>query len=286
MAMKKDEIIENVKIALHEDIGSGDVTADLVDAHTIAEATLTCRDNAVLCGIDWFNEVFHQIDDSLGVDEYVDIKWQASDGDNIKHSQVVCTLKGPVRSILMGERTAINFLQTLSAVSTNVAAFVDRIKNTKTKILDSRKTLPGLRYAQKYAVKIGGGINHRHGLYDEILIKENHLLASSSIEATVKKAKEKKLPITIEVEDLKQLEIALETDVDRILLDNFSPPNICKAVAMAKGNIKLEASGNTTINNVHSIAGTGVDYISVGALTKNIEAIDFSMLVDLVYISR
>ena len=286
MAMKKNEIIENVKIALHEDIGSGDVTADLVDAHTIAEATLTCRDNAVLCGIDWFNEVFHQIDDSFGADEYIDIKWQASDGDNIKHDQVVCTLKGPVRSILMGERTAINFLQTLSAVSTNVAAFVDRIKNTKTKILDSRKTLPGLRYAQKYAVKIGGGINHRHGLYDEILIKENHLLASDSIEATVKKAKEKKLPITIEVEDLKQLEIALETDVDRILLDNFSPPNICKAVAMAKGNIKLEASGNTTINNVHSIAGTGVDYISIGALTKNIEAIDFSMLINLVYISR
>ena len=286
MAMKKNEIIENVKIALHEDIGSGDVTADLVDAHTIAEATLTCRDNAVLCGIDWFNEVFHQINDSFGADEYIDIKWQASDGDNIKHDQVVCTLKGPVRSILMGERTAINFLQTLSAVSTNVAAFVDRIKNSKTKILDSRKTLPGLRYAQKYAVKIGGGINHRHGLYDEILIKENHILASGSIEATVKKAKEKKLPITIEVENLKQLEIALETDVDRIMLDNFSPPNICKAVAMAKGNIKLEASGNTTINNVHSIAGTGVDYISIGALTKNIEAIDFSMLVDLVYISR
>ena len=286
MAMKKNEIIENVKIALHEDIGSGDVTADLVDAHTIAEATLTCRDNAVLCGIDWFNEVFHQIDDSFGVDEHIDIKWQASDGDNIKHSQVVCTLKGPVRSILMGERTAINFLQTLSAVSTNVAAFVDRIKNSKTKILDSRKTLPGLRYAQKYAVKIGGGINHRHGLYDEILIKENHLLASSSIEATVKKAKEKKLPITIEVEDLKQLEIALETDVDRIMLDNFSPPEICKAVALAKGSIKLEASGNTTIENVHLIAGTGVDYISVGALTKNIKAIDFSMLVNLVYISR
>ena len=286
MATKKNEIIENVKIALHEDIGGGDVTADLVDAHTIAEATLTCRDNAVLCGIDWFNEVFHQIDDSFGADEYIDIKWQASDGDSIKYGQVICILKGPVRSILTGERTAINFLQTLSAVSTNVAAFVDRIKNTKTKILDTRKTLPGLRYAQKYAVKVGGGINHRHGLYDEILIKENHILASSSIEATVKKAKEKKLPITIEVENLKQLEIALETDADRIMLDNFSPPNICKAVAMAKGNIKLEASGNTTINNVHSIAGTGVDYISIGALTKNIEAIDFSMLVDLVYISR
>ena len=280
MATKKNEIIENVKIALHEDIGGGDVTADLVDTHTIAAATLTCRDNAILCGIDWFNEVFHQIDDTI------DIKWQASDGDKIKYNQVICTLKGPVRSILTGERTAINFLQTLSAVSTNVAMFVDRVKHSKTKILDTRKTLPGLRYAQKYAVKIGGGINHRHGLYDEILIKENHILALGSIEATIKKAKEKKLPITIEVENLKQLEIALETDVDKIMLDNFSPSNIQKAVVMAKGNIKLEASGNMTINNVHSIAGAGVDYISVGALTKNIEAIDFSMLVSLVYISR
>jgi nicotinate-nucleotide pyrophosphorylase (carboxylating) len=280
MATKKNEIIENVKIALHEDIGGGDVTADLVDTHTIAEATLTCRDNAILCGIDWFNEVFHQIDDTI------DIKWQASDGDKIKYNQVICTLKGPVCSILTGERTAINFLQTLSAVSTNVAMFVDRVKHSKTKILDTRKTLPGLRYAQKYAVKIGGGINHRHGLYDEILIKENHILALGSIEATIKKVKEKKLPITIEVENLKQLKIALETDVDKIMLDNFSPSNIQKAVVMAKGNIKLEASGNTTINNVHSIAGTGVDYISVGALTKNIEAIDFSMLVSLVYISR
>jgi len=280
MATKKNEIIENVKIALHEDIGGGDVTADLVDTHTIAEATLTCRDNAILCGIDWFNEVFHQIDDTI------DIKWQASDGDKIKYNQVICTLKGPVCSILTGERTAINFLQTLSAVSTNVAMFVDRVKHSKTKILDTRKTLPGLRYAQKYAVKIGGGINHRHGLYDEILIKENHILALGSIEATIKKAKEKKLPITIEVENLKQLEIALEANVDKIMLDNFSPSNIYKAVAMAKGNIKLEASGNMTINNVHSIAGAGVDYISVGALTKNIEAIDFSMLVSLVYISR
>jgi nicotinate-nucleotide pyrophosphorylase (carboxylating) len=280
MATKKNEIIENVKIALHEDIGGGDVTADLVDTHTIAEATLTCRDNAILCGIDWFNEVFHQIDDTI------DIKWQASDGDKIKYNQVICTLKGPVCSILTGERTAINFLQTLSAVSTNVAMFVDRVKHSKTKILDTRKTLPGLRYAQKYAVKIGGGINHRHGLYDEILIKENHILALGSIKATIKKVKEKKLPITIEVENLKQLKIALETDVDKIMLDNFSPSNIQKAVVMAKGNIKLEASGNTTINNVHSIAGTGVDYISVGALTKNIEAIDFSMLVSLVYISR
>ncbi len=187
MARKNNEIIENVKIALHEDVKGGDVTADIIDNHTIAEATLTCRDNAVLCGIDWFDEVFHQIDDSIVV------KWQATDGDSIKHNQVICVVKGSANSILTGERTAINFLQTLSAVSTNVAEFVTRIKNKKTKILDTRKTLPGLRYAQKYAVKIGGGTNHRHGLYDEILIKENHILALGSIEATVKKAKEKKL---------------------------------------------------------------------------------------------
>jgi nicotinate-nucleotide pyrophosphorylase (carboxylating) len=280
MAIEKNEIIENVKTALNEDVGSGDVTADLVEPHTIAEATLTCRDNAILCGIDWFNEVFNQVDNSI------DITWQASDGDKIKTNQIICVLTGPVRSILTGERTAINFLQTLSGVSTNVAAFISRVKNTKTKILDTRKTLPGLRYAQKYAVTIGGGVNHRFGLYDEILIKENHILASGSIEETVKKAKEKKLPVTIEVENLSQLESALETGVDRIMLDNFSTSNIHRAVVMAKGKIKLEASGNTTIHNVHTIAETGVDYVSIGALTKNIQAIDFSMLINLVYIMR
>ena len=276
----KNEISENVKIALEEDIGTGDVTTDLIETHTIAEASLISRDNAILCGIDWFNEVFNQLDNSI------EIKWNAKDGDEIKKGENLCVLNGPANSILTGERTAINFIQTLSAVSTNVATFVSRIKNTKTKILDTRKTIPGLRYAQKYAVTIGGGINHRQGLYDEVLIKENHILASGSIKKTIEKAKEKKLPITIEVENLDQLKNALETDVDRILLDNFTPPNIYKAVTIAKGKIKLEASGNTTINNVHIIAGTGVDYISIGALTKNIEAIDFSLLVNLVYIAR
>ena len=276
----KNEITENVKKALAEDIGTGDVTTDLIESHTIAEATLISRDNAILCGIDWFNEVFNQLDNSI------EIKWNTKDGNEIKKGENLCVLNGPANSILTGERTAINFIQTLSAVSTNVATFVSRIKNTKTKILDTRKTIPGLRYAQKYAVTIGGGINHRQGLYDEVLIKENHILASGSIEKTIKKAKEKKLPITIEVENLDQLKDALETDADRIILDNFTPPNIYKAVTIAKGKIKLEASGNTTINNVHIIAGTGVDYISIGALTKNIEAIDFSLLVNLVYIAR
>jgi len=276
----KNEISENVKKALEEDIGTGDVTTDLIEPHTIAEASLISRDNAILCGIDWFNEVFNQLDNSI------EIKWNAKDGDEIKKGENLCVINGPANSILTGERTAINFIQTLSAVSTNVATFVSRIKNTKTKILDTRKTIPGLRYAQKYAVTTGGGINHRKGLYDEVLIKENHILASGSIEKTISKAKEKKLPITIEVENLDQLKHALETDVDRIILDNFTPPNIYKAVTITKGRIKLEASGNTTLNNVHIIAGTGVDYISIGALTKNIEAIDFSLLVNLVYIAR
>jgi len=276
----KNEISENVEKALKEDVGTGDVTTNLIEEHTIAEATLICRDKAILCGVDWFNEVFNQLDDSI------EIKWHANDGDEIKADQTICTLNGPATSILTGERTAINFIQTLSAVSTNVAAFVSRVKNTNVKILDTRKTIPGLRYAQKYAVTVGGAINHRQGLFDEMLIKENHILASGSIQKTIEKAKEKKLPITIEVENLDQLRNALETDVDRIMLDNFTPPNIYKAVTIAKGKTKLEASGNTTINNVHVVAGTGVDYISIGALTKNIEAIDFSLLVNLVYIAR
>ena len=276
----KNEISENVEKALKEDVGSGDVTTNLIEEHTIAEATLICRDKAILCGVDWFNEVFNQLDDSI------EIKWHANDGDEIKADQTICVLNGPATSILTGERTAINFIQTLSAVSTNVAAFVSRVKNTNVKILDTRKTIPGLRYAQKYAVTVGGAINHRQGLFDEVLIKENHILASGSIQKTIEKAKEKKLPITIEVENLDQLRNALETDVDRIMLDNFTPPNIYKAVTIAKGKTKLEASGNTTINNVHVVAGTGVDYISIGALTKNIEAIDFSLLVNLVYIAR
>ncbi|MEC7876166.1 MAG: carboxylating nicotinate-nucleotide diphosphorylase [Pseudomonadota bacterium] len=275
-----DEIIKNVKLALEEDIGSGDVTTDLVEPYSLAEATLISHDNAILCGIDWFNEVFNQLDNSI------EIKWLANDGEKIKSSQTICNLHGPIHSILSGERTAINFLQLLSGVSTNVAAFVSRIKNTKTKILDTRKTIPGLRYAQKYAVTVGGGINHRKGLYDEVLIKENHISASGSIEKTIEKAKEKGLPITIEVENLSQLERALKTNVDRIMLDNFTPPNIYKAVNMANGKIKLEASGNTTILNVHTIAGTGVDYISIGALTKNIKAVDFSLLANLVYVAR
>ena len=227
-----DEIIKNIQCALKEDIGTGDATSDLVNSHSLAEAKLISRDNAILCGIDWFDEVFNQLDSSI------ETKWQVNDGDKIKPNQILCNINGPIRPILTGERTAINFIQTLSAVSNNVAAFVSRVKNTDVKILDTRKTIPGLRYAQKYAVSIGGGINHRNGLYDEVIIKENHILACGSIEETIKKAKERNLPITIEVENLEQLEKALKTDVNRIMLDNFSPPNIYKAVNMAQGKIK------------------------------------------------
>jgi len=275
-----DEIIKNVQCALTEDVGAGDVTSDLIDSHSLAEAKLISRDNAILCGVDWFNEVFNQLDNSI------ETEWQANDGDKIKQNQILCTLNGPIRPILTGERTAINFIQTLSAVSSNVATFVSRVKNTNVKILDTRKTIPGLRYAQKYAVTTGGGTNHRKGLYDEVLIKENHILACGSIEKTIEKAKEENLPITIEVENLEQLERALKTDVNRIMLDNFSPPNIYKAVNLTEGKAELEVSGNIDINNVGTIAGTGVDYISIGALTKNIKAVDFSLLIELVYVSR
>ena len=280
MKIKKEIITENVKIALDEDIQGGDVTAALIEPYTLAEATLTSRDNAILCGTEWFNEVFNQLDDSI------EIEWLAVDGDKIKPNQSICNLKGSAHTILTGERTAINFLQTLSSVSTSVSAFVTRINHTKTKILDTRKTIPGLRHAQKYAVTVGGGLNHRFGLYDEILIKENHITASGSLEKTITKAKEKKIPITIEVENLDQLEKALKTDIGRIILDNFTAPNIKKAVVMANGKTKIEASGNITVHNIHTIAGTGVDYISIGAITKNIQAIDFSMLINLIYIPR
>ena len=180
MKDKKEIITTNVKAALDEDIGSGDVTAELIEPYTISEATLTCRDSAIICGIEWFNEVFKQLDNSIN------IEWLVSDGDKVKSNQKICKLNGSAHGILTGERTAINFLQTLSSVSTNVAAFVDRIKNTKTKILDTRKTIPGLRYAQKYAVTVGGGFNHRFGLFDEILIKENHITASGSLEKAIK----------------------------------------------------------------------------------------------------
>lgn len=271
MVIDQKEITANVKTALAEDVGPGDVTAELVHADAVATATLITREHAVLAGCPWFDEVFKQLDATVNID------WRVADGDTVSPNQILCDINGPARSLLTGERTAINFLQTLSATATTVANFVKIIKDTRAKILDTRKTIPGLRLAQKYAVTCGGGINHRIGLYDAILIKENHILAAGSITEAIKQAKSKNLPVEIEVETLHELEEALNAEADQVLLDNFNLAKLVKAVNINLGRARLEASGNIDKNNLHAIAETGVDYISIGALTKNIQAIDFSM---------
>lgn len=271
MVIDQKEIIANVTTALAEDVGTGDVTAELIPIDAVATATLITREHAVLAGCPWFDEVFKQLDATVNID------WHVSDGDTLAPNQTLCLINGPARSLLTGERTAINFLQTLSATATTVASFVKVIKDTKAKILDTRKTIPGLRLAQKYAVTCGGGSNHRIGLYDAILIKENHILAAGSITQAIKQAKTKNLPVEVEVETLHELEEALNAKADQVLLDNFNLVKLVKAVNINLGRAKLEASGNIDKNNLHAIAETGVDYISIGALTKHIQAIDFSM---------
>lgn len=271
MVIDSNEIIANVKTALIEDVGTGDITAELVPADAIASATLITREHATLAGCDWFSEVFNQLDPAIK------IEWQVKDSDVITPNQTLCKLSGPARSILTGERTAINFLQTLSGTATTVASFADLIKDTNTRILDTRKTIPGLRLAQKYAVTCGGGKNHRIGLYDAILIKENHIIAAGSITQAISKAKQLNVPVEVEVESLKELEEALEAKPDQILLDNFNTAELVKAVLVTKGRAKLEASGNVDKQSIRTIAETGVDYISTGALTKHVQAIDFSM---------
>lgn len=275
MVIEQEEIAANVKAALHEDIGTGDITAELIPENAIASATLITRENATLAGQQWFDEVFNQLDPSIQID------WLAKDGDVIISNQKLCNLSGSARSLLSGERTAINFLQTLSGTATSVAYFVSLIKKTDTNILDTRKTIPGLRLAQKYAVACGGGKNHRIGLYDEILIKENHILAAGSITKAIKAAKEKKVPVEIEVESIQELEEALQSSPDQVLLDNFTIAELKSAVSIAKGKTKLEASGNVDEQTITAIAETGVDYISIGALTKHVKAIDFSMRINL-----
>lgn len=275
MVVDKDEIVANVKAALDEDIGSGDITAELIPEYAVASATLITREHATLAGKQWFDEVFNQLDSSIQID------WQVNDGDVISPNQRLCNLRGSARTLLSGERTAINFLQTLSGTATSVACFVSLINDTDTKILDTRKTVPGLRLAQKYAVECGGGKNHRVGLYDGILIKENHILAAGSITEAIKLAKEKNVPVEVEVESLQELQEALNSEPDQVLLDNFNIAELNKAVLIAKGKTKLEASGNVDKHTIRAIAETGVDYISIGALTKHVKAIDFSMRINL-----
>ncbi len=266
-----DNISSQVRAALKEDVGSGDLTSKLIRKNTRASAVVIAREDAVLCGTAWFDEVFKQLKSP------VESKWQAKDGDTIKQDQLVCELEGPARALLTGERTALNFLQTLSGTATVTREYVTLLTGLKTKLLDTRKTLPGLRAAQKYAVLCGGGENHRMGLYDAILIKENHIAATGSIAEAIKEAKKTSAAVEVEVEFLHQLEEALEAGADRILLDNFNTPKLVKAVALNRGRAKLEASGNIHIKNLRSVAETGVDYISTGALTKHLHAIDFSM---------
>ena len=265
-----------VQTALQEDIGQGDVTASIFNTGKIACATVICREDAVLCGQHWFNETLRQLDADIH------ITWQSQDGSLIEKDSTVCAMEGSAQAMLSAERTALNFLQTLSATATCTRKYVDRISGTSAQILDTRKTLPGMRYAQKYAVKCGSGMNHRMGLYDAILIKENHIAAAGSIHKAAGLAKKKfpALTIEIEVENCQQLEQALETEADIILLDNFSMSDLQTAVRLNGDRKKLEASGNINLDNIREVAKTGVQYISIGAITKNIQAVDFSMRFD------
>lgn len=267
------DIQQRVQAALAEDVGSGDITAALIPAETQSQAQVISREDAVLSGSAWFDEVFRQLDASII------INWQANDGDTIVANQTLCTLTGNSRMLLTGERSALNFLQTLSATATRTREFVQAIADTGAQVLDTRKTLPGLRSAQKYAVACGGGCNHRIGLFDAFLIKENHILAAGSIAAAVVAARQQQsgLTVEVEVENLNELQQALKAGADQLLLDNMDCDSLRQAVALNADRAKLEASGGVTLDTVRAIAETGVDFISVGGLTKDIRAIDLSM---------
>ncbi|WP_127470941.1 carboxylating nicotinate-nucleotide diphosphorylase [Thiomicrorhabdus aquaedulcis] len=262
-----------VASALQEDVGAGDLTAQLIASNTQANAKIVCREAAIICGRPWFEEVFRQIDASIQID------WHITEGQAVAANQLICTLQGSARAILTAERTALNFLQTLSATATVTAQYVAQLKNTHTQLLDTRKTLPGLRLAQKYAVKCGGGCNHRMGLYDAILIKENHIMAAGGIAQAVNLAKTLHPGVSIEVEteNLAEVKQALMAGANIIMLDNFSYEQMHAAVMLVSGQAKLEVSGNVEIDQLAHLAKTGVDFISSGALTKHIKAIDLSM---------
>ncbi|MCW7554369.1 carboxylating nicotinate-nucleotide diphosphorylase [Endozoicomonas gorgoniicola] len=273
----KDTININVRHALNEDIGTGDITAALIPEQQQAIARLICREQAVICGRPWFDEVFRQIDPE------VTIEWHIKEGEQVAADQLLVTLTGSARSLLTGERAAMNFLQTLSGTATRCHHYLNLLKDTQVKLLDTRKTLPGLRLAQKYAVAQGGCHNHRTGLFDAFLIKENHIAACGGIHQAVETAKDMApgKPVEIEVENLDEFHQARDAGADRIMLDNFALDLLQQTVELNKtltGNRpELEASGNITENTLPHIAATGVDYISIGALTKHCEAVDLSM---------
>ncbi|CAF2518105.1 unnamed protein product [Rotaria sp. Silwood2] len=271
----KSSIEIDVCCALKEDIGDGDVTAQLIPLEQISNATVITREAATICGILWFDEVFRQLDS-----DNVTIKWNVKDGDRVQPNEVLCTLRGSSRILLTGERTALNFLQLLSGIATRCRYYADLVQGTNAKVRDTRKTIPGLRLASKYAVRQGGCYNHRFGLYDAFLIKENHIAACyNSIDKVIKRAREiaPNKPIEIEVENLDELQQALNANADMILLDNMNLDEIRQAVQITNGRAKLEASGGINETTLRAIAETGIDYMAIGTLTKDIKAIDLSM---------
>ena len=268
-----DDLLSTVQQALHEDIRTGDINALLIPESRQATAQVISRESAILAGSAWFNAVFQQIDPSLK------IQWEVQEGQEVSPNQRLCTLSGAARTLLTGERTALNFLQVLSGTATQARRYVQAVQHTHAKILDTRKTLPCLRSAQKYAVLCAGGVNHRMGLYDAFLLKENHIAAAGSISAAVAAAQKlhPELPIEVEVETLAQIPEAIAAGATRLLLDNFTLEMLRKAVALVQGKVSLEASGGVNLETVVAIAETGVDFISVGAMTKDVRALDLSM---------
>lgn len=268
--------IETVAVSLREDIGDGDITARLIPLEKQATGRVITREQATIAGREWVDEVFRQVDDSVA------LEWLVQDGESVSPDQVLFRMKGTARSLLTAERAALNWLQTLSGVATNCAGYAARVAHTDVRLLDTRKTLPGLRFAQKYAVTCGGCHNHRIGLWDAFLIKENHISACGSIAEAIGEARRiaPDKPVEVETENMAELEQALSAGADIIMLDEFSMDNLRAAVAMNKGRAKLEASGGINADTLASIAETGVDYISIGALTKDVRAVDLSMRLD------
>ena len=274
--MYHDAIKEEVRRYLEEDIGTGDLTAAIIPQNVRAEAEIITREDLLLCGQAWVEEVFSRLDRDTR------INWFVEEGEFVNAGELLCRISGKAKGLLTGERTALNILQTLSATATVARSFAQAVSGTGCRVLDTRKTIPGLRNAQKYAVKCGGCSNHRTGLFDGVLIKENHIIAAGSIELAVSQARQTtSVAVEVEVENLEELQQALLVGPDRIMLDNFSRDDLCEAVAMNAGKTELEASGNIGLHNIREIAETGVDYISIGALTKHLTAIDLSMRIKL-----
>ena len=271
------EICKNVADALREDVGDGDLTARLIPEAERIDATIVTREPMTMAGRPWVDETCRQVDANIRLD------WRHDDGDAVPAGDVVCLLRGPARSVLTAERTALNFLQLLSATATVTARYVQAVAGTGCRILDTRKTVPGLRRAQKYAVRCGGGVNHRMGLFDAILIKENHIMSAGGIGPAIESARDihPGVPVEVEVESIEELREALRAQAERLLLDNFTPELLEEAVAINRDEgdppAELEASGGLTIDAIAAVAATGVNYLSVGALTKNVRAIDLSM---------